>query len=208
VEAAVMDTERLAKRRWQAIPLRAILLPLLAILCLGTGVLFLWAKYRPVVRECRFYEKVTVGDLQVEVRSARSRDVPGQKNGRSDTRQMLCVIVRVNNTNPRNAVEWAGWQGRGIVEDEYGCRSMPADLTGWSRVPEGFFPEWDRMPINTRTKIAPGEAHESVVFFERALPGSREAIVTFPLDGVTLRFRGTMEYGEPPICELPPRAPK
>jgi hypothetical protein len=205
-----MDTERLVNRLWQPLSLRVVLLLILAIMCLGTNAFFLWARFRPEVRECSFNERVTVGDLQVEIRWANTCPVLIRNYTETERRRMLYVVVSVTNINPGNTVEWDGWQGQGIVEDEHGRRLRPADLEGWLRVPEGARDDLGLMPISVPAKIPPGATYDSAVFFELDPHWSEHVTVSFQLDGVTLRFRGTLEHGNPlnPLgCVTPPPPP-
>ena len=79
--------------------------------------------------------------------------------------------------------------GKGVIEDEHGNRFKPLDLRGWSCLPSNntLGGGWDG---DSGSRIHPGETYRNALYHEYAPPTSHQVVITLPLDGRTLRFRG------------------
>ena len=76
-----------------------------------------------------------------------------------------------------------------MIEDEHGNRFKPLDLRGWSCLPSNntLGGGWDG---DSGSRIHPGETYRNALYHEYAPPTSKEVVITLPLDGRSLRFRG------------------
>ncbi|MFO0806856.1 MAG: hypothetical protein U0791_27435 [Gemmataceae bacterium] len=141
----------------------------------------------PRTTECKFGDWVGSGHFQVRILDADSRaHIQGVRGGDGDRRNLTILFLEGRNTHAGRIVEWAGWQGVGEIEDEFGNKFKPAD--GWSVIYPGLetwandFPK--RIPPTT------GEPVKAVLYFERVPATSKKLTVTLPLEGVQLRFQG------------------
>ena len=102
---------------------------------------------------------------------------------------MMMVVLSIQNTGKGKIAEWAGWQGKGVLEDEHGNKFKPLDLRGWSCLPanDTLGGGWDG---DSGSRIHPGETYRNALYHEYAPPTSKEVVITLPLDGRSLRFRG------------------
>jgi hypothetical protein len=141
-------------------------------------------------REFAFGEQVRAGDLLVSVEEAySSSNFAGQRYGRFTLIQMMLVRLRVENTGRGKIIDWPGWQGKAVVEDEHGNRFKPLALEGWSALPHNDIigGGWSG---DTGARVHPGTTYVNALYYEYAPPTSRHIIVTAPLAGRQVRFRG------------------
>jgi hypothetical protein len=189
---------------WKPVAFRHILGPSLAAVSLATLILGFWALTRPVIVDCGDSAKATVGDLQVDILEVRSRSVFGEQNDRPEWRDMLYAIVQLKNLNLERSVDWTGWQGRGTAEDMQGHKFPPANVTGWRALQDGYSPDLYGMPVSRKRRLGPGGTATSVVFFEPAPMTTTQVVLTFPLNGVLVRFRRPVHHGMLAKCILRP----
>jgi hypothetical protein len=201
----LVHPQGLRESLWKPVPLRYVLIPPLTLLVLTLGVLSLWALTRPVIVEGHFPSKPTVGDLEFDVIRVHNRLVFGLQGDRTDRRYLLYVIVQVKNLSQDHAVDWDGWQGKGVVEDLEGNKFKHADVTGWSPSPDTYSPDLDHVPVSRGAKIGPGEVYTSAAFFEPSAESPTWVILTYPVRSVYVRFREPIGYGPLVMCILEPR---
>ena len=141
-------------------------------------------------REYKLGEQVRVGDLLISIPEVMSEKFfTGHYNGKFTPRQMMLVHVSIQNTSPGKIVEWPGWQGKGEVMDEHGNKFKSIDLTGWSCLPNNntLGDGWNG---DFATRIQPGTTYENAVYFDYAPPTSKQVVITLPLEGNSVTFRG------------------
>ena len=134
------------------------------------------------------YGEIREGDLRINVIQVINKG-PFTARYQDELRptNLSLVHIRIKNVSPDKVVEWPGWQGKGEIEDEHGHKLMPVSLNGWSWLPSNTPDGWDG---DFAARIQPGATYENAVYFEPIPETSRQAIVTFPLTGRTVKFHG------------------
>jgi hypothetical protein len=119
----------------------------------------------------------------------RSEQVAGQYQGRFTAVKLMMVRITIQNTSKGKIADWAGWQGKGAVEDENGNKFQPADLRGWSCLPNNntFGGGYDG---DFGSRIHPGTTYEEALYHEYAPPTSKQVVIRLPLEGKIVTFRG------------------
>jgi hypothetical protein len=142
---------------------------------------------QPPGAEYKFGEQVRSGDLLISIVEVRSGTFTGQRLGIFTSVRMTLVHLSIRNTSEGKVADWAGWQGKGVIEDEHGNTFRPVSVRGWAGLPNNEPDGWDG---DFSTRIDPGTTYENAIYFEYAPPTSHQAVVTLPLGGHELRFRG------------------
>ena len=112
--------------------------------------------------------------------------IQGVVGGDGDRRNLTIFVVEARNTHAGKLEEWPGWQGKGVVEDEFGNMFKPAD--GWSvwyPAPPGIHNDFPN-----RIPPTPNGTIYAVLYFERVPNTSKKITLTLPFDGMQVKFQG------------------
>jgi hypothetical protein len=141
------------------------------------------------VDEYKFDEEVSHGDLRITITQAYPFRGSGQYRGQFRGRNFFIVTVSVKNTSTGTIADWPGWYGKATVEDEHGNKFAPLDLSGWAWLPANDPDGWQG---DFGARIHPGKTYVNALYHEFPPETTNEAIVTVPLAGRTLCFRGQL----------------
>lgn len=144
---------------------------------------------RPPTQTVNFGEVITSGDLHIKFIEVQSVQGAGQYYGQFRALNLMFIRIQVTNTSNGKIVDWAGWQGKGEVEDEHGNKFNSLSLRGWSCLPNNntFGGGWDG---DYSARIHPQTTYENAIYVEYAPPTSKEVILRFPLGEGDVRLRG------------------
>lgn len=132
-------------------------------------------------------EPLTVGDLVITMMSAHAQQMGGQYFGSYRSSRATILRLSIKNTHRGKIAEWAGWQGKSVIEDEHENKFEPLSLRGWKNIPGNGIGDVDP---DYKDRIDPGKTMLSGLYFEYMPVTSKKVTVTLPLDGRQIRFHG------------------
>jgi hypothetical protein len=142
------------------------------------------------LKEYQFGEEFRVDDLLVTVVEVLNEGpFVGKYNGSFSPFNATLVHIRIKNTSGGKIAEWAGWQGKGEIEDEYGNKFKPRNLSGWSWLPDNTPDGWDG---DFSTRIFPDKTYDNAAYYESIPATSKQGVVRLPLNGQIVKFRGRL----------------
>ncbi len=137
-----------------------------------------------------FGEPVQQGDAAIVVVDAVVDTYAGQHYGQFRPFAATLVRLQVKNASEGKIIEWPGWHGVAVVEDEHKNKFAPLSLRGWSWLPRNEPHDgWDG---DTGAKIAPGATYVNALYHEPAPATSKTITVTIAIGDRTVKFVGTV----------------
>lgn len=129
------------------------------------------------------------GDLLISIEDVTyKRYFIGEYKGSLGELHASSASVKIENTSETKIEDWPGWYFKGTLEDEHGNLFPYYNVIYWYFENPAFQPD-------LKDRILPKTTRYRTLYFEGIPPSSKQFVLHLPLDGKTIRCKGTIEEG-------------